>query len=109
MSGDDLVEDGVNALERMTFASVVAIGADRERRDQRRSHTVAHRVHDPDTEPAIVEGIVEAVAPHVVGGFEHPGDSHARCLEHERWEKIPLHACLERQRSSTPVQAVQIC
>ena len=65
-------------------------------------------VEDTKIEDVTVEGVVEAVAGHLVCGLEKRGDGDSFGLQDERREEIPLHAGPQRQRLATAVEVVEI-
>ena len=55
-----------------------------------------------------VGGVVEAVAAHVVGRLDEPGDGDRLRLDHERREQVPLHARRQAHAAAPAVEVVEV-
>ena len=72
------------ALEIVPFTAAVPVRADEQAGQDSAGQAVAHGVEDAEVEASGVEGVVEAIAPDLVGGLEQAGNRHAGCGEGKR-------------------------
>ncbi|MFD5539059.1 PP2C family protein-serine/threonine phosphatase [Streptomyces sp. NPDC127079] len=84
------------------------VGSDDHRGHRGGVQSVAHRVDHGHMQDIAVEGVVEAVAGHVVGGFQHPGQLDPGRGHRRRWQQRPLDLRRHTHRFSAPQSEEQI-
>ena len=102
---EGLVGDGVGRGEIESAPAAVAQGALHQVRDERRAEVVAYRVEDRHVEAVGVEGVVEAVACHLVCRLDDAGHRHLRGHQRHGRQVRPLELGGQRHR---PVAAGEL-
>lgn len=102
------VHEGIDLRQPGSEAAGVAVGADGHGGHGGRVQTVPHRVDHGHVEDVVVERVVEAVARHVVGGFQDSGHGDARHDHGQRRQQRPLDLGGDAHRFTAPGMEEQV-
>ena len=88
--GERVLDPDRDVDEAGAGAAAVAVGADGDRREHAGAEPVPQPVEDGEAHLLLVDGVVDEVAPDVVGRLEHGRDDHVARARRQRRHERPL-------------------